>query len=321
MIWYPFSLIDYLLSVKFRMKKVVEPFYIKRVLCQFKDYDLICAHSAVPGTIALHVKNKYNIPYTVTWHGSDIHTEPFVNNSYRRLVGKVIAGATVNLFVSKKLRDTASQIFPFIKEVCVSYNGASEMFYKYEASRVELIRKKYGLAENDKVVGFVGGLVPVKNVEILPDIFNRIKNECDYVKFWIIGNGILKKNIENKLREKYPNIECQMFGDQSVEVMADLMNCIDLLLLPSKNEGLPLVTVEALRCAVNVVASHVGGISEVVGENNVIDHGDGFEDRFARRCIEILRDNEPCPELPKQFDWDIIVEKESVLYRSMLHNN
>ena len=96
------------------------------------------------------------------------------------------------------------------------------------------------------------------------------------------------------------------------------MNCVDLLVLPSENEGLPLVIVEALRCSTNVVAANVGGISEVIGQENVVNHGDDFVDRFSRRCIEVLRSCEPAPGLSKLFDWDTTVENEIEIYNKIL---
>lgn len=321
LIWYPFSLIDYLLSVKLHKNKLFEPIFIKRMVNHFKSYDLISAHSTIPGLVALNIKKLFNIPYIVTWHGSDIHTEPSRNYHYKKLVSMVISGAETSMFVSKNLRDTAQLIFPEMKASYVSYNGAADTFYKYEENKLELVRQQYGLTKTDKVVGFVGGLAPIKNVDIIPDIFYHIKGKCPSTKFWIIGDGKLRKLIETKFQEKYPDINCKMFGNQSVSAMPDLMNCIDILVLPSKNEGLPLVIVEALRCATNVVAANVGGIKEVIGDKNVINHGDDFIERFSQRCIDILCNNETCPKLPSQFDWTTIVNKESMLYQSILHSD
>ena len=183
MVWYPFSLIDYFLSVKLHSKKIIEPILFRRILHCFKGYDLITAHSTTSGEVALNVKNRYGIPYTITWHGSDIHTEPFINRSYKQLVIKVIKSATANLFVSQRLRDTVVQIYPNIRESYVSYNGASEIFYKYGDEKKYHTREGYRLTRSDKVVGFVGGLVPIKNVDILPEIFKKINDVCPSVKF------------------------------------------------------------------------------------------------------------------------------------------
>ena len=86
MIWYPFSLIDYILSVKLHKGRIIEPIIFKRNLSRFVDYDLICAHSTIPGEFAYMLYEQYNIPYITTWHGSDVHTAPFVNSNYRDTV-------------------------------------------------------------------------------------------------------------------------------------------------------------------------------------------------------------------------------------------
>jgi glycosyltransferase involved in cell wall biosynthesis len=103
--------------------------------------------------------------------------------------------------------------------------------------------------------------------------------------------------------------------------MPDMMNCIDILLLPSRNEGLPLVTVEALRSGTHVVAANVGGIIEVIGPRNVVNHGDNFIEQVARRCAEILTTSEVVPKLPECFDWDRTITEEMTEYKQILENN
>ena len=66
------------------------------------------------------------------------------------------------------------------------------------------------------------------------------------------------------------------------------MNCIDLLVLPSLNEGLPLVCAEALRCGANVVGSDAGGIAEVIGADSVVPLCDAFVDTLAEMALSYL---------------------------------
>ena len=318
MLWIPFSLIDYFLSVKLNIYKVIEPFFLNRYISIFKNYDLICAHSAVPGNFAMKINNRYNVSYVVTWHGSDIHTDPFINQNYQKMVIKIMRHASANLFVSKNLLETAYIFNPEIPNAKISYNGSADEFRKLPKNERHLLRQKYGIETTDKVVGFVGGLTPIKNADKLPELFYYISHCGKPIKFWVIGDGKLRNLIESKLKDEYPNLDYRLFGNQPPEKMSDLMSCLDLLVLPSKNEGLPLVIVEALSCAINVVASNVGGIREVVGEQNVINHGDGFVERFGDRCIDILVNEERTSELPKQFNWNLIVDKELMLYKSIL---
>ena len=87
------------------------------------------------------------------------------------------------------------------------------------------------------------------------------------------------------------------------------MNCIDVLILPSKNEGLPLVTVEALRCGTNVVGSNVGGIKEVIGKENVFDLNDNFSEHISNRVIQMLN-NKLDQDASDEFVWENVIEKE-----------
>ena len=91
--------------------------------------------------------------------------------------------------------------------------------------------------------------------------------------------------------------------------MPGIMNCIDVLVLPSLNEGLPLVCAEALRCGANVVGSDVGGIAEVIGRGNVVPLGEGFEKNMAEKIVHMLLDK-PSQPLPSYISWEKTSEIE-----------
>ena len=65
------------------------------------------------------------------------------------------------------------------------------------------------------------------------------------------------------------------------------MRGIDALIIPSRNEGLPLVLLEALATGVPVIASRVGGIPEVLDESYLVEQGDDFAGRFASAVVAV----------------------------------
>lgn len=85
------------------------------------------------------------------------------------------------------------------------------------------------------------------------------------------------------------------------------------MVLPSLNEGLPLVTVEALACGANAVGSCVGGIPEVLGEDNVFSLGDMFTYNIADRIVYLLN-NRIEQKLKPCFSWERTAELESKIY-------
>lgn len=316
-IWYPFSLMDYILSVKLHLGRVVEPFILKRLVAQFKHYDLVSAHSMIAGMLAYNIFEKYNIPYCITWHGSDIHTEPFINKTSFKIVADLMCCAKRNIFVSGALMRTATDIVPNIQGD-VLYNAASSKFNRFEDKVRNELCDKYKSTAN-KVVAFAGGLVPIKNAEILPDIFNSIQQQSkEKIEFWIIGDGKLRNTIECKLKQM-PDVYCRLWGNQPVDEMPLLLNCVDVLILPSKNEGLPLIVVEAIQSGANVVASDVGGIKEAIGIDNVVALGDDFVQRFSKRVVDILEGGSALPKIPDEFHWQRTAGKEIKICNNIIN--
>ena len=84
------------------------------------------------------------------------------------------------------------------------------------------------------------------------------------------------------------NVQVTFLGNVEAEDMPALMNCVDVLVLPSINEGLPLVCAEAMCCGANVIGSDVGGIAEVIGQQNVVPHGPEFVPQFAQKVAAML---------------------------------
>ncbi len=309
-IWSRYSLIDYILSVRFARPTIFRKLFYNRQHHKFQDYDLIETHSLSTSGIALSCYKKYKIPFVCTWHGSDIHSIPFRSSSKFDETKTVIESAACNFFVSDALLKTSDKItIKGRKEVL--YNGASEIF-RILPNRHEL-RLSYN--KGKKIIAFVGNLFPIKNVLSLPEIFKSVYNRNRKVEFWIIGDG----KLENPLRELCLNLPVVFHGKREPGEMPALMNCIDVLILPSFNEGLPLVTVEALKCGCNVVGSDVGGIAEVIGQDNVfnlVPH-DKFIKKIADRCCDMIS-QKVAQQLPLHFDWRITSKKELSIIKEII---
>ena len=94
----------------------------------------------------------------------------------------------------------------------------------------------------------------------------------------------------------------------------------DVLILPSISEGLPLTVVEGLACGCNVVGSLVGGIPEVIGEDNCVELNDPlFVDKFADKVVAYLQ-AEPRIEQPlkPEFNWNLTAKRELSVIKSLI---
>lgn len=279
------------------------------------NFDIIHAHRAFPeGYAAMLLSEKYGKPYIITSHGGEIHS---IDPKLERYVIDALEKASKSIFVSNNLLQQAKKLGYSEKNAVVIPNGVDTNVFK-PMNKVK-IRKELGIyRENYKYIGFVGNLIPIKGVDKLPEIFRKIRRSYPNVFFIIVGDGYLRKKIEEKTKD----LDVLFTGRVKPEKVPYYMNAMDVLIIPSKNEGWSCVALEAQACGVPVVGSNVGGIPEVVGnEGAIVRNLEDFENRFAETVIKVLNkkfDAFLLHRKAKNYDWRYIVEKEINIYSQIM---
>ena len=297
LLWYRFSIADHLTVEKLHRRPLLFRRFIDRNVGVLKGYDAVISHAFTGGLFAYEAFIRFGVPYYASWHGSDVHTHPHRVPVILEDTVRIMESAVCNFFVSKALMQQASNITMNARKQ-VLYNGVSEDFVRFSPEERAAVRHSYGLVKGEKVVAYAGTLSKVKNVGVLPEIFNEVSRIYDGpVKFWIAGDGKLRSALEAS------ESSIRFLGDVKPEDMPAVMNCIDVLVLPSLNEGLGMVCAEALRCGANAVGSAVGGIAEVIGDDNVVPLGEGFARAMAEKIVRMLT-SEVSQKLPADIDWN-----------------
>ena len=138
------------------------------------------------------------------------------------------------------------------KEFMVFHNGKDFEKFKFNESIREQIREQMNV-ENRKVIGFVGNLVDQKNPFFLLDCFQSVCLECDDTTLIIVGDGELRAKLEKKVDELC--IKDRVIFTGRIKNVNEIIQAFDLVLLPSKYEGLPNVVLEwqcaGLQCLVS----------------------------------------------------------------------
>ena len=289
---------------------------LHRLGWEMRGHDLVSAHDRIMGHAAVFAGKKLHIPSFITWHGASIYTDPPRDPMIKDMTVKLLHSATCNFFVSQGLLDKAHAELTDGFPAEILLNGASGQFKRYSDEHRARLRKQYGVNDGKKVVAFVGRFEPVKNVTLLPEIYQGIKAKYGQeLTFWAIGDGIQLDQTRQLMRAK--GIDCHFTGKVPPEEIPDLLNCVDLLVLPSSLEGLPLVVIEALSCGAHVVATNVIGTADAVGRENAIDLGEGFIDRFTTRGAQLLQ-TEIEQKLPPEVSWTATAIKENDIYHKYL---
>ena len=281
-----------------------------------QGFHIIHAHGmydAPAGLVAKLLSQKLSVPYVVTCHGSDINLAmPLAKELYV----DVLENAAKVIFVSNALLNKAKSFGYAGENSVVIPNGIEPDTFK--PLDKEKIKEELGLSK--KVVGFVGGLKEVKRADKLPDIFSHISSIYD-AEFLVVGDGELKEGIENECKKR--RLKVKFVGSVPHEDVPYYMNAMDVMILPSRNEGFGAVVIEAQGCGVAVVGSSNGGIPEAIGDGGVVvEDGDEFEKRFAESVVNLLENPIDEGYLRKRalgFSWENIVEKEIEVYNETLN--
>jgi N-acetyl-alpha-D-glucosaminyl L-malate synthase BshA len=115
----------------------------------------------------------------------------------------------------------------------------------------------------EAVVMHVSNFRPVKRVDVVLEIFRRIRTRLN-ARLVMIGDGPDRLTAEHRAAE----LGLTGFVDFVIEQqdLVPWLSCADLFLLPSAQESFGLAALEAMSCGVPVIASHVGGVPEVISD-------------------------------------------------------
>lgn len=138
-------------------------------------------------------------------------------------------------------------------KVTILPNAINPERFKFSESAHYEIRAKYGIAEDDFVVGHVGRFYPQKNHEFLIDVFAELIKQKSNAKLLLLGDGPLQERIKQKV-ESLGLSDSVIFAGLQKDP-APFYSTMDVFVFPSLWEGLPLTLVEAQYAGLPCVVS------------------------------------------------------------------
>jgi len=185
-------------------------------------------------------------------------------------------------------------------------------------------RRSLGLDQNGNVVGFVGWLLPIKGPGYLLKAMEHIWQEYPETALVFVGKGDLDMDLRAQALQVSANGKVKFLGWR--DDIGEIMSVFDMLVLPSLNEGMGRVLVEAMAAGKPVVASRVGGIPDLVrhGETGyLVPPAD--EKALADGIKKLLDDPGKAWEMGQngkkhcqQFSLEAMIEKLDDLYSGLI---
>ena len=234
------------------------------------ELDIVHAHYAVPHATAAYLARQIletsagggQVTRVVTTlHGTDI-TLVGSDRSYSETVAFSIEQSDGVTAVSESLRNDTYRALGVKRDIRVIPNFLD--CHRYRRRPRPDIRSRYCRDDGEKLVVHMSNFRPVKRVEAVVEIFARIASQVP-ARLLLVGDGPDLVKASDLARTLEVEHRVEVLGEQ--DQVVPLLSVADLFLLPSLQESFGLAALEAMACEVPVVASRVGGLSEV------IDHG------------------------------------------------
>jgi hypothetical protein len=310
-IWFPKGLFGWYTSyflyrqMRSRVTKLVNDF----------QPDVIISSWLLDGVAACKLGEMTGIPTISIADGSDVN---YHSRSYRgwhyacRILNKK---TSTIVFVSKALREKANSLGLHGGRSSILYNGVDTDLFQPPI-----------IEPNDGVYTIlsVGRLVPVKGVSILLTAFAQLYKQLNQkARLIVVGEGPLLEELNQQAAELTILQAVDFVGAVKHEEIVSYFQHADVFCLPSFSEGSPTVIVEAMACGKPIIASDVGGVSEIVNDESGILVPPGDPERLCQALLEarerVWNRETIRKEVEMHYEWGKWTSEMLDLIRSRLH--
>lgn len=259
------------------LRRNINLFYDFIALCSlyktFKNekFDIVHTHTAKAGCLGRIAAKLNKVKVVVhTSHGHNFYG--YFNPLMSKFI--VLVERFLSLFTNKVITLTALAKKDLLEykiideeKIIVAHTAVEKQRVKIpDDEKILALKKELRLQKDNIIVGMVGRLEHIKGVRYFIEAALWILEKFDHVKFVLVGEGSLKKELLEKINEKELSKHFVFCGWRDDAI--DIMGVMDVLVLASLNEAVGLVLLEAQSIGVPVIATKVGGIPEVVDDGN-----------------------------------------------------
>lgn len=199
------------------------------------------------------IKRKYNIPVVARFHNSDLYEE--IKSSYIPFRPKLLSSLTSAVFIANKGERYMKNRYPNI--------SFQSYVFRLGVNPVNSSKPK-----NDGIFRIVSCsyVVPIKRIDLIIELLNTLNFEIHWTH---IGGGPLLEQIKQKSKMLKSNISSYFMGHVNNKEVLEFYesNSVDLFLNVSASEGIPVSIMEAIAARIPVIATDVGGTSEIIDES------------------------------------------------------
>ncbi|MBI2193191.1 MAG: glycosyltransferase [Planctomycetes bacterium] len=265
---------------------------------QAGPFDALLSHDWLAGFAAHAVSSAVRLPWLLIMHDTEAGKrqgqldppQAYIAEMETWLCERARHVFTTSEFMSLELKRTCAVPQAKISIVPCGVNP------KRFSSRTHVpdFRRLFA-GESERLLVYAGRLSPMKGVEDLAEAYLLLTANDPHIKLVMAGEGPLRKPFEERLAHS-PGEGAVFFpGHLSDKVLGALYRAADLVVMPSRYEPFGMVALEAASCGARVLASDVGGLSEIIRNSQGVIRGVPPHDptRLAETIQQMLRESTP----------------------------
>ncbi|WP_260703647.1 glycosyltransferase [Edaphobacter flagellatus] len=224
--------------------------------------DIILNYIVYPdGDAARRVARTLKVPFVVTAIGTDLNVIPPLCEGLTR---RVLREADYTITVSGDLLRTARRLgAPEARSRAVLNGCDTTTFHPRDRGEA---RRALQMDADEETIVYVGRLDMAKGLGELVTAIAALRVRRPRVRGYIVGDGPARQAITEMIAAQGAGDWIRLMPSCATEGVAQWMAAADLVTLPSYREGCPNVVIEALASGRPVVATHVGGIPELMDD-------------------------------------------------------
>lgn len=290
-------------------------------LVKYYKVSIIHAHGSTMSFLGYLSNKLYNLNCKIISHihGCDKWLDH--ENKYKKVDRVVRNKYDLNIYCSKIVKDYYQNNARYINK---SNTTLLENSVSIDEDSDYLTKEEFNLTDKF-ILGYIGRLSEEKGIIDLINAANKIKSELKNIVILIVGDGFLFKKATNLVQKLDLEENFRFLGFQSS--VNKFYSLIDILILPSRSEGLPMTILEGMANKKSIVAMNVGGVSEVIKNKETgILIEEGRVDKLLKESLLLKENSELLKNLgdraynfvSKNYSINNQIEKLNIIYRNVM---
>ncbi|MGN0351049.1 MAG: glycosyltransferase family 1 protein [Roseburia sp.] len=296
--------------------------YEKAIQKIFKEnrYQIVHSHMNTLSVFSLWGAKKAGVPNRIIHNHSTAGKGETKKNIFKYVLRSFAKMSATQLCACSKY--AGEWMFGKNTEFKVIHNAIDLEKYKYDEKTRNILRKELGI-ENKFVIGHIGRFCFQKNHEFLVEVFDEVCKRREDAVLMLIGEGELENEIRGKVHHLGLDKKVLFLGKKADAYR--YYQAMDVFLLPSRYEGLPVVGVEAQAAGLPCVMSDVVTKETKILHSTIFVSIKNLSGQWAEAAIQIgkkYKRRDTSEDIRKAgFEINVEVEKLKQFYYSLFHTN